>query len=140
MFKDIGDGLVSSLHKASLGKTCTKVQGEAGEAEFRSWLKDQLPKRYKLRSGTVVSQEAPPLTERDCLIFEALDYPPFRVSGGKADIFAIEGVAAAIELNTGRSGVSCSDVLYDAGKVSQIVNLKRGPLYWIGLSLRRLIL
>lgn len=131
MFESMGRVLVESLNTAELGKTDRQIQGAAGELAFRHWLTKQLPKRYEVYSGTVVSPKDPPVTERDCLIFDAFEHPPFRVSGGEADMFPIEGVAASIELSTGKSGTPYQKIKKDAAKLSAIGQLrgsKRSPL------------
>lgn len=124
MFESIGRGLAESLNTASSGKTDRTIQGRAGDQAFRNWLSQHLPKRFEVGTGAVVSPKEPLTSERDCVIFDAAECAPFRVSGGVSDIFPIEGIPACIELNTGKSGTTLQKIKHDAEKVSEIGKLR----------------
>lgn len=127
LFRSVGERLLADLRAAVEGETDTEVQGRAGDAAFRKWLQDQIPNRFRVVTGTVLSPQTAPTTERDCLVFDGDQSPTFRQIGGRPDMFPIEGVVASVEINTGHSGASYAKLLHDAKKLSDIGKLQRGP-------------
>lgn len=125
LFRSVGERLVADLRAAAEGNTDTDVQGRAGEQAFRKWLQEQLPHRFQVLTGAVLSEGAGPTTERDCLIFDGDQSPAFRQIGGRPDLLPIEGLVASIEINTGAAGTSYAKLLRDADKLSQVGKLQR---------------
>lgn len=129
LFRSIGDRLSADLRAAAEGATDTDVQGAAGEEYFRGWLGQQLPKRFGVATGAVLSSDSGPTDQLDCLIVDGDQSPAFRQIGGRPDLFPIEGIIASIEINTGRAGATYAKLLRDATKLSELGKLRgRGPL------------
>lgn len=129
MFKSVGERLLLDLRTAVQGATDTEVQGRAGETAFRGWLGENIPNRFHVVTGAVLSPQTPPTTERDCLVFDADQSASFRRIGGLPDLFPIEGVVASIEINTGPSGATYAKLAEDARKLSEVGKLRgRLPL------------
>jgi len=112
--------MVADLRLAAESGTDTGVTGTGGEAAFRKWIGTQLPRRYIATGGSIVSAHTPPTNQRDCLLFDTIDCAAFRTMGDHPDLFPIEGIVGAIELNTGRSGATRDKVLHDAQKLAEI--------------------
>lgn len=127
LFRSIGDRLSADLRAAAEGATDTGVQGAAGEEYVRSWLSQQLPKRFEVATGAVLSSDSGPTGQLDCLIVDGDQSPAFRQIGGRPDLFPIEGIVASIEVNTGRSGATYAKLLRDASKLSELGKLRGRP-------------
>lgn len=123
MFQSVGQRLLNELRGAAAARTDTQIQGRAGENAFLTWLRDQLPNRFEVRKGAVLSPQAGPTNEMDCLLVDADQSPAFRRAGGEPDLFPIEGIIACIEINTGPSGASYGKLLDDAKKLSEVGKL-----------------
>ena len=124
LFKSVGDRLLADLRGAAAGRTDTQVQGRAAENAFREWLKNQLPKRFDVVKGAVLSPREGPTGEMDCLVVDSGQAPAFRQVGGKPDLLPIEGVVASIEINSGSSGTSYVKLMQDAGKLAEVGRLR----------------
>src|SRR5579859_3413892 len=122
----LGGVLLSQLKASAAAQTDSDVQGRASEIHFRDWLNKQLPQRFRALSGTVLSALQPPCTQRDCVIFDDGECAAFRQSGGESDMFPVEGVIAAIEINTGTSGTRVAKLSKDCEKLTEVGRLMLG--------------
>jgi hypothetical protein len=124
IFRSVGDRLLADLRGLGVGQTDTQVRGRAAEKAFREWLAQQLPKRFQVVKGAVLSPNAGPTGEMDCLVVDGDQSPAFRQVGGRPDLLPIEGVVASIEINSGSSGTPYLKLLSDAAKLSEVGKLR----------------
>lgn len=126
IFRSVGDRLLADLRGAATGQADTQIHGRAAEKAFRAWLQEQLPKRFDVMKGEVLSARAGPTGEMDCLVVDGDQSPVFRQIG-KPDLFPIEGVVVSVELNSGSSGTAYKKLLHDAAKLSEVGKLRGTP-------------
>ena len=124
IFRSVGDRLLADLRGSAAGRSDTQIQGRAAEMAFRTWLQDQLPKRFDVVKGAVLSPRAGPTGEMDCLVVDGDQSPAFRQFGGRPDLLPIEGVVASVEINSGSSGTGYIKLLHDAAKLSEVGKLR----------------
>ena len=124
IFRSVGDRLLADLRGAAAGQPDTQMQGRAAENAFREWLQQQLPKRFDVVKGAVLSPQAGPTGEMDCLVVDGDQSPAFRQIGGRPDLLPIEGVVASVEINSGSSGTPYKKLLSDAAKLSEVGKLR----------------
>jgi hypothetical protein len=105
--------MLDSFDKARIHSRKHKVEtehGNVGEAEFRNWLKNFLPKKYAVTSGYIIStgvSEKEKIPHFDVIIYEHLDAPVLWIEDnhdkseqGRSLAIPAEYVKAVIEVKS----------------------------------------
>jgi hypothetical protein len=94
--------------------------GAALEEQFRSFLRNHLPRRYGVSSGEVAAFYRERSGQRDIIIYDALEHQP--IWPGEYRVFPIENVYAVLEITT---TLTKQKLKKDALKIREVKRLVR---------------
>ena len=132
--KQMLDAFDRAKEKAKANKIGV-LHGRVGEAEFRKWLAEFLPKRYEVTSGFIISQgvKAPERAPHfDVIIYDHLESPvlwvnPDNSSQGRSLAIPVEYVRCVIEVKSTFSSTSVSEALEHLKELLPLMNGQDAP-------------
>jgi hypothetical protein len=123
LYEHVSSALLAQYEQARSIGFDSGLTGAHGEGVLREWLGQWLPTRFEPLEGAVLSSKSEATNQMDCMLVDRQESPLFYKSAGLA-IVPIEGVTAAIEINTGE-GAKHDKIIKDAEKLSKVAQLAR---------------
>ena len=127
--------MLDSFDKARIQSRKHIVQtehGNVGEAEFRYWLKNFLPKKYAVTSGYIISPGVPDTDKAphfDVIIYEHLDSPVLWIEDshdkseqGRSLAIPAEYVKAVIEVKSAFKNKTVKDAIDHLGELKKLMS------------------
>jgi hypothetical protein len=129
-------GLFNSIERTLLSKysesSFIKHSGDKGEnrEEFlRDFLSENLPKKFGVAKGEIITNDGIHSHSADIIIYDAINCP--LLFSGKTKILPIEGVYGIIEV---KSGLSKEELVIDCNKIAKFKSLAPGVLSFVETS------
>jgi len=122
VYEDTVNSLFDQYNKIRSSGIDTGMSGNKAEKHFLKWLNEWMPKKIESKSGAIISVDDGPTNQMDCVLFDSYDNPSFEINEDDGNIFPIEGVVGAIELNVGEN-TSYQKIIKDCEKLTRMLRM-----------------
>ena len=121
LFKGMQTQMLATLELGRAQITHNGEMGEAAEESWRKWLKDYLPKRYRVDKAIVVDCDGNTSDQIDIVIYDG-QYSYFVFKHEQVIYVPAESVYAVIEV---KQDLTKANLDYAGGKAESVRKLKR---------------
>lgn len=134
LFMDLQTKMIASLSISSKNINHPTSKGDAAEFDWKKWLTDYLPERYKVEKAFIIDLNGQISDEIDLVVFDR-NYSPFLLNHSNSLYIPVESVYAAFEVKqildkqnfdyAAKKAFSIRHLYRTSGKITCLDGLKR---------------